>query len=412
MGNVQMSGATLAQRVYMRRRWIHIVIVLLVAGIWMVPTHRVEARPTCATQPELCVGLVFRDYWQQQNGLANFGLPIGTSITRYLPGKEIFYTHNFEYSILEHFPTRKGVTRYQNTPVGQLWYERFGSELTPLGADEELMFQPGYGRCTVVESSRPSICGEFLDYYMKHGIQLDGQPHITRAERLGLLGYPITPVMKWSHAGQTQLVQVFSHARLDYVPNNAADNKIIRGKIVGDLLNANVALPTTPSTPINHLVESHVPLFDTTILDTWRKVMPSAGYWQAANQDIYLAVSSFTYHEYFYTVRAGHNLKYVAFTMLVKNQRMAWEPSVYLDHSYIGLIDTDGNYYSPSAMHKYLATPLTPSMVVPGASVVGQVIFVVPHTAAPAQIEVNLANLDAGVSRFSQNIELRVAPIN
>lgn len=400
-------------RVHGRQRqqiW-RLMITCLLLGLSLSTYSAAHARPNCTTAPELCVGPLFREYWQQHDGAHTFGAPIGTTRTHYLPGREVFYTHTFERAILEYIPSHAVGRKHQSTPIGQLWYEAFQSQLTPLSPDEELAFQPGSGHCLVVATQQPAVCGEFLDYYQRHGLQNDAVPHVTQAERLALFGVPLTPVMKWQVNGETRLVQVFSHARLDYIAANAADNKVIAGDVVVDLLNANVALPTTPSAPINYLVDTGATLFDDTILRGWRKSMP-AGYWQTSSQGIQIAVSSFTYHEYFYSVLAKPYMKYVAFTLQVNNMRPSNQAAAYLDYSYIGLVDMEGNRYSASPMLKYLATPFVPITVNPGTAVAGQLIFEVPYDTAPAQIEINIANLDGAVSRFGQTIEIRVPPRN
>lgn len=394
-----------------RQQILRMLCTLLLVGLAMSTNSVAQARPNCITAPELCVGPLFREYWQQHDGAHTFGSPIGTTQTHYLPGRAVFYTHTFERAILEYIPSQPAGRKHQSTPVGQLWYDTFQSQLTALMPHEEHAFQPGTGRCEIVEAQRPAVCGDFLDYYQRHGLQNDDVPHITRAERLALLGVPLTPVMRWQVNGETRLVQVFSHGRLDYIASNAADNKVIAGTVVVDLLNANVALPTQPSAPINYLVDTGAKVFDDTILHTWRKTMPM-GYWQTSNTGITFAVSSFTYHDYFYSVRANDNMKYVALTLQISNTRQADQAPVYIDYSYIGLIDINGNRYSASPMLKYLATPFEPRIVNPGDSYAGQLLFEIPYDTAPGQIELNLANLDSGISRFGHTIELRIPPQN
>lgn len=391
-----------------RRRFI---LMLLLIGLMLSTFSAAQARPNCTTAPELCVGPLFRTYWQQHRGNHTFGAPIGTTQTYYLPGREMFYTHMFERAILEYIPSRHSGHKHQSAPVGTLWYDAFQTQLTALTATEELAFQPGSGRCEIVASQQPAVCGEFLDYYRRHGLQFDAVPYATRAEQLGLFGVPLTPVMKWQHNGETRLVQVFSHARLDYLAGNAADNKVVMGNVVVDLLNANVPLPTKPSDSINYLADTGLVVFDDVVVRSWRTAMPT-GYWQTASQGLQLAVSSFTYHEYFYSVRASKNMKYVALTLQISNTRASNQAAVYLDHSYISLIDIDGNRYAASPMLKYLTTPFSPSTINPSTSIAGQLIFEVPYDTAPAQIEVNLANLDSNISRFGHIVELRVAPRN
>lgn len=384
-----------------RTSWALRIVGLLFILTIATPVSSVNAESVCTTEPERCVSYFFRSYWQSNDGLRTFGRPIGESTIHYLPRNTTYYTQAFERTVLEYFPGRNDATQVGRVAVGQLWYDAFGDQLQSLTHGIP-------GACSVVAVHRPAVCGAFLDYYMANGLHVDAIPYVTPTERRNLFGQPITPVMQWNHNGHTRLVQVFTHARLDYTIDATGQGHVGLGDVVVDLLNANVPLPTTPSTPINLLYASDASLLDTQTLETYRTAMPTSGYWHTTADGVYVATSSFGYLDYFYTVWAGQGQKYVAMTVLIKNDRAAHEAPVYLDYSYIGLIDTDGMRYAPSSMTKYLATPFRPTTVNPGTSFAGQLIFVVPSHAAPAQIEIQLANMDQYISRFVQVIELRV----
>lgn len=380
------------------------LIVMLLVLVVQPSTSQAQVPSACTTNPEMCVSYFFRDYWLTHNGLHTFGNPIGDSRIHYLPGNTTYYTQLFERTILEYFPRNSSALKYSRVPVGQLWYDTFGDQLSDVSGTTSF----NTTKCSIIKMQRPAVCGEFLDYYQAHGLQSDGIPYVTPTEQRNLYGDPITPVMEWQHNGQTRLVQVFTHARLDYSVNDGGEIRVSLGDVVVDLLNANVPLPTTPSTPINLLYETPFTLLGTQELDVYRTTPPTVGYWQNSSDRIYVASSSFVYLDYFYVVWAGKGQKYIAVTVLVKNEREAGEASVYLDHSYVGLIDTDGMRYSSSTMTKYLAQPFGPTTIHPGEQVAGQLIFVVPSNVAPAQIEIQLANMDQYTSRFVQVIELRV----
>jgi Domain of unknown function (DUF4352) len=382
-------------------KWVMHIVGLLFILAMATPVSTAQAESACADAPERCVSYLFRTYWQNNDGLRTFGRAIGGSTVHFLPGNTTYYTQAFERTVLEYFPGR-GDAQYRRVAVGQLWYDTFRDQLQPVTADA----LPG--TCSVVAEQHPEVCGAILAYYHANGLQLDASLYVTPTERRSLFGMPITPVMQWSHNGQTRLVQVFTHARIDYTVDATGTEYVGLGDVVVDLLNANVALPTTPSAPINLLYSSEGPLLDRNTLDSHRTAMPQTGYWQSTSDGVYIATSSFGYLDYFYTVWAGKGQKYVTLTLLVKNARTQDQAPVYLDYSYVGLIDSDGMRYAPSEMTKYLATPFTPTTITPGSSVAGQLVFVVPTHAAPAQVEIQLANMDQYISRFVQVIELRV----
>jgi len=385
-------------------KWMMYIAGLLFILAMATPVAATQTGSTCADTPERCVSYLFRSYWQHNDGLRTFGRAIGGSTVHFLPGNTTYYTQAFERTILEYFPGQ-GDAQYRRVAVGQLWYDTFRDQLQPVAAGTVP------GTCSIVAEHRPEVCGAMLAYYHANGLQLDVNPFVTPTERRSLFGMPITPVMQWNHNGQTRLVQVFTHARIDYTIDAAGQTHVGLGDVVVDLLNANVALPTTPSTPINLLYASAGALLDRTTLDSHRTAMPKTGYWQSASDGVYVATSSFGYLDYFYTVKAGKGQKYVTLTVLVKNERQEDQAPVYLDYSYIGLLDSDGMRYTPSEMTKYLATPFSPTTIAPGNSVAGQLVFVVPTHAAPAQLEIQLANMDQFISRFVQVIELRVPAI-
>jgi hypothetical protein len=370
------------------------------------PVSVANAESVCTSAPEQCVSYFFREYWQANDGLRTFGRAIGGSEIHYLPGNTTYYTQTFERTVLEYFPGKSGTSKYGRAAVGQLWHDTFRSQLTPV--TDAATFPYGSESCQEVASQRPVVCGAFLDYYRTNGLHFDAIPYVTQSEQRNLFGLPVTPVMRWNKDGQTRLVQVFTHARLDYTVDATGAATVTLGDVVVDLLNAKVPLPTTPSAPINYLYGYNGAILDNKTLDTYRTAMPKSGYWQASADSVYVATSSFAYLDYFYTVWAGNGQKYVALTLLIKNDREAPRAPVYLDYSYISVIDTDGKRYSPSTLTKYLTTPFGPTTVNPGTSVAGQLVFVVPTNAAPAQIEIQLANLDQYTSRFVQVIELRV----
>lgn len=385
-------------------RWALPLGVVLLITLAFAGISRVHAESSCTTNPEKCVSYFFREYWQTHDGLYTFGKPIGESTIHYLPGNTTYYTQLFERSILEYFPGRATPFKYGRVPVGQRWFDTYSDQLKPLtGA---ISFDTT--KCSIIKSQRPEVCGAFLDYYQAHGLHGDDIPYVTPSEQRSLYGDPITPAMEWHQNGHIRIVQVFTHARLDYVVNDGGEPSVSLGDVVVDLLNANAPLPTTPSTPINLLYDTPFTLLDAPTLESYRKAPPASGYWHNASERIYVATSSFVYLDYFYVVWAGKGQKYITMTLLVKNERDVSQAPIYLDHSYVGLIDTDGVRYESSDMTKYLTTPFGPTTIYPGEQVAGQLIFVVPNHVAPAQIEIQLANLDQYTSRFVQVIELRV----
>jgi hypothetical protein len=98
-------------------------------------------------------------------------------------------------------------------------------------------------------------------------------------------------------------------------------------------------------------------------------------------------------------------------SVLVRNQRPADGAPIYYDFSYIFLKDLEGRRYQTSVLAHKLALPVRATTLKPGESAVGQLIYEIPIDTAPAQLEMNFANMDEWVSRWETTFELRTWPL-
>ena len=147
------------------------------------------------------------------------------------------------------------------------------------------------------------------------------------------------------------------------------------------------------------------------ILDGFRYRMPVNGYWYAQNDGIRFAVSSIQYASQLYSSLPPSNRRFVTMTIQITNMRSQAQPAIYLDRTYMSIIDIDGNTWQSEQITEELGKPFLATTVMPGQSVYGQVAFLLDENGAPGQIMVAYANNDAYLSRATTSIELRVWPI-
>ena len=146
------------------------------------------------------------------------------------------------------------------------------------------------------------------------------------------------------------------------------------------------------------------------ILDGFRYRMPVNGYWYAQNDGIRFAVSSIQYASQLYSSVPASNRRFVTMTIQISNLRSSSQPAIYLDRTYMSIIDIDGNSWQSELITEELGKPFMATTVLPGQSVYGQVAFLLDENGAPGQLVIAYANNDAYLSRASTSIELRVWP--
>ncbi len=147
------------------------------------------------------------------------------------------------------------------------------------------------------------------------------------------------------------------------------------------------------------------------ILDGFRAHMPPKGYWQSNVDGVYLAVGSFRYLNSYYGADAPEKQKYVTLSVTIKNTRAAGSKNIYVDRTNFTMIDIDGRQTTALIGSDDLNLPMQATQLAPGETVGGQLVFLIGHYSAPAQIIVSVANMDDYLSRVTQTLELRVWPI-
>lgn len=139
--------------------------------------------------------------------------------------------------------------------------------------------------------------------------------------------------------------------------------------------------------------------------------MPPVGYWYTEQDGIRIAVGSFKYVSDIYS-RVPYDVRnrYVTLTIEIQNNREPGGNPIYIDRTYLQMLDIDGRTWASDFASDDLAQQLLASTIMPGQRVSGQTAFQLWRYGAPAQIIATYADGDALQLRNTAIVELRVWP--
>ncbi|MFO7169320.1 MAG: YbaY family lipoprotein [Chloroflexota bacterium] len=224
-------------------RWRVLLAALLLAGFAVSEAQAQEqADERCFPETGYCISGRIRQFWEQNGGLAVFGLPISPQREESFEG-EPFQAQWFERARLELHP--------ENQPPYDVQLGRLGAlQLLQEGRDwfafprseprEECLFFPETGH---------NVCGAFLRAWQANGIDLDGSGPVAGAqpyaESLALFGLPLSDEMTETVEGQEYTVQWFERARFELHPENQPPYDVLLGRLGAALVGYNEATPAT-----------------------------------------------------------------------------------------------------------------------------------------------------------------------
>lgn len=176
------------------------------------------------------------DFWNQNGGLAVFGLPISDQRSERTDAGRFTLQH-FERERLELHP--------ENAAPYDVLLGRLGDDLLRRqGRDwrnESNQGNPLGGTCQRFNETQRDVCGPFLRYWQTHGLR---DPKLNPYQRsLALFGLPLTGVKSERNtSGDTVLTQWFERARFEYHPNKPEPYKVLLGR-----LGAELYMPQSPN---------------------------------------------------------------------------------------------------------------------------------------------------------------------
>jgi hypothetical protein len=221
-------------------RWVAtigaLVASVLLLGGGPAPGYA-QSNERCFLETGYCINGRIREYWEQNDGLRVFGLPIGPQQEASIEGQPR-QVQWFERNRLE--------LHLENDPPYDVLLGRLGVDVLEARGRNWFTFarddgpQPG---CRFFDTGF-NVCGDFLAAWQANGLDL-GDPGISAAESLALFGQPVSqPQPETLSNGQTYMVQWFERARFELHPENEPPYNVLFG-LLGTTLTPSHA-PTPP----------------------------------------------------------------------------------------------------------------------------------------------------------------------
>ena len=225
----------------MRRVFLHTLIILSAAGLFIPWASNAQERRLCFDVPGItsCIEGRFREYWEQNGGLAVFGYPISPA-ARQQTAEGNFLTQYFERNRFELHPEK---ARPYDVLLGRLGDDRLKQQGRDWFAFPEGQQTAG---CLWFAETSHSVCDQeagigFKSYWESHGLE---DPTLTRfARSLALFGLPLSePALETNAAGATVMTQWFERARLEWHPEKPRQFKVLLG-LLGNETRGSPTLP-------------------------------------------------------------------------------------------------------------------------------------------------------------------------
>src|SRR5258706_2583900 len=193
----------------MRRVSAALALILLVV---LVPIAQAQTDQRCFPETGQCISGRIRQFWEQNGGLAVFGLPTSPQQDTQVEGKTV-QAQAFERNRLELHPANQ---RPYDVLLGRLGIDRLQQQ----GRDWFTFPKADPSTPHFYASTGHAIAPQFWDYFRTHGLDLS-QPGTTEAESLALFGLPVSePAMETNASNATVMTQWYERARFELHPEN------------------------------------------------------------------------------------------------------------------------------------------------------------------------------------------------
>jgi hypothetical protein len=205
-----------------------LVLMALLTSFSVVPVSA-QGDQRCFAETSYCIGGRIRSFWEQNGGLAVFGLPITPQRAETIEGQSI-QVQWFERNRLELHP--------QNAAPFDVLLGRLGADrLTQQGRNWQDFPKGGaQAGCRFFPETGHSVCDAILNAWRASGIEIDGQRGKTEAESLALFGLPLSgPVTETLSDGKSYTVQWFERARFELHPENQPPYNVLLGLLGSEI---------------------------------------------------------------------------------------------------------------------------------------------------------------------------------
>lgn len=183
----------------------------------------------CFVEVPYCISGRIGEFWEENGGLMVFGFPTSSQYEEIIEGKP-YQVQWFERNRMELHPEKP---RPYDVLLGRLGVEMLELQgidwwQFPTGSD-----QPG---CVYFAETRHSVCGDFLDTWRAHGLEVDGNAGYSMKDNLALFGYPVSePMTEVLEDGQEHTVQYFERVRMEHHPENDAPYTMLFGLLGNEI---------------------------------------------------------------------------------------------------------------------------------------------------------------------------------
>ena len=176
------------------------------------------------------MGGAFLSFWQLNGGLSVFCYPIDSE--RMSDGVIAQWLER------NRFELHPDLAYPYNVLLGRLGVEALAQQGIDWGTLPKVTSAPA--GCRYFAETGHSLCGNFLNYWNKNGLEFDGQTGKSFGESLALFGFPISePKMETNSSGDTVMTQWFERARFEWHPNNPAQYQVQLGLVGSEVRSHN-----------------------------------------------------------------------------------------------------------------------------------------------------------------------------
>jgi Cu-Zn family superoxide dismutase len=192
----------------------------------LVPIADAQAQQDerCFTETSYCISGRIREFWEQNGGLAVFGLPIGPQQEETIEGNPL-QVQWFERARLELHPEN---ARPYDVLLGRLGADRLAQQ-----ARDWFTFPKSEAQedCRYFPETGHNVCGAILTAWRANGLEFDGRSGKSEAENLALFGLPLSDQQPETIEGKEYTVQWFERARFELHPENQPPYDVLLGRL-------------------------------------------------------------------------------------------------------------------------------------------------------------------------------------
>jgi len=198
-----------------------IAVLFSIAGVNSAQAQQDER---CFTETSFCISGRIREFWEQNGGLAVFGLPLAPQQETTLEG-QTFQVQLFERARLELHPEK---AKPYDVLLGRLGADR----LTQQGRDWFTFPKTeAQADCRFFPETGHNVCGAILTAWHANGLEFDGKKGNSEAESLALFGLPLSDAQTETIEGKDYSVQWFERARFELHTENQPPYDVLLGRL-------------------------------------------------------------------------------------------------------------------------------------------------------------------------------------